>query len=310
MIYTVTLNPAVDKTIYLNHLQVDRVNRALEVLEDAGGKGINVSKMIKNLGGTSVAMGVASGNTGSFIRQQLEGLGIPHRFTEGTGNTRTNLKLVDQAEGTYTDINEAGALLPETILAQVERELFSLLQREDILILAGSVPANVDKAIYARWIRKAKAAGAKVLLDAEGELLKNGVAAGPYLIKPNIHELESLFQKNFLTEEEMIQWGMALHTGGIPVIVISRGAEGCILICDHSTYRIPALPVEVRSTVGAGDAMVGGLAYGLSQGMSIQEAIILGVAASSATIGEPGTRMGSREQIQTMINRVQIMPGV
>lgn len=308
MIFTITLNPAIDKRIILNNFKIDGVNRYNDEREDAGGKGINVSKMIHNLGGNSTALGIVAGASGHFIKDQLNKMGILHSFIEGEGNTRTNLKIVDPIYQTYTDINEEGRPVSLEILNKMEEHLFNIANEGDILILAGSVPNNVNKNIYGQWIKKAKERNIRVLLDAEGELLKNGIEAGPYLIKPNIHELEGLLNKKIETEEEAIEYGRMLLENDIEIVVISRGSEGCLLISKDKVLKVPGLVVNVKSTVGAGDSMVGALAYALESGSALKEAIALGVAASTATIQEEGTVMGKLDKIIEIKETVQVVP--
>lgn len=306
MIYTVTLNPAIDKTIKLKNLLVDHVNRAEEVREDAGGKGINVSKMIKNLMGSSIALGICGGKTGEFIQYQLDELGISHHFIKADGQTRTNIKIVDDLNKTYTDINETGTPVSEEVLKALEETIFSRLTPEDFLVLAGSVPANVSKDIYKNWIQRANQIGAKVILDADGLLLEQGIEAGPYLIKPNIHELEQLCNQKIETIEKAIQLAKDLLKHKIDIIVISRGEQGCVVVTKDETLMVEGLKVPVKGTVGAGDSMVAALAHALSQKASLKEAIILGVAASAASIMQEGTIMGEWETIQDLKEKVNL----
>lgn len=307
MIYTVTLNPAVDKTIILNNLMIDQVNRAGTVREDPGGKGINVSKMIKNLKGESIALGICAGRTGSFIKSQLDELGIKHHFIEADGQTRTNIKIVDQLNGTYTDINETGTPVSEEVLMAVEELIFSYLAKDDFLVLAGSVPANVSKTIYKEWIKRAHTVQAKVILDADREMLKEGVLAEPYLIKPNMHELEELCDQKIETVEKAVELAQNLLKGKTEVIVISRGEKGCIVVSKDEILSVEGLKVPVKSTVGAGDSMVAALAYALNSNSSLKDAITLGVAASGATVMQEGTIMGEWETIEELKEKVNIL---
>lgn len=306
MIYTVTLNPAVDKTIIVKDLLIDHVNRAENIREDAGGKGINVSKMIKNLMGESVALGICAGRTGEFIKSQLEEMGISHHFIEGDGQTRTNIKIVDDLNKTYTDINEPGASVTQEVLDSLEKKIFSHLQKEDYLVLAGSVPASVPTDIYKKWIQRCNEVGAKVILDADKELLENGVQAGPYLIKPNIHELEALCHQKIETIEEAVLVAKELLKYKIEIVVISLGKDGCIVVTKEETFSIGGLTVPVKSTVGAGDSMVAAITYGLSHHETLKDAMILGVAASAASIMQEGTIMGELETIRELQQQIKI----
>lgn len=309
MIYTITLNPAVDKTITLKDFSVNHVNRADDVREDAGGKGINVSKMIRNLKGESIALGICAGSSGAFILNQMDEMGLDHLFVRGKGETRTNIKIVDELNKTFTDINEPGRPVAEDSLKSLEDLLFSKITGGDFLVLAGSVPTNVSKDIYRSWIERANQKGAKVILDADRELLEQGILAGPYLIKPNMDELEALFHQKIGNIEEGITLAKGLLKYGIQIIVISRGKDGSVVVTPDKTWMLNGLTVPVKSTVGAGDSMVAALAFALHKGDSLEEAMTLGVAASSASIMQEGTIMGSLEAINDLKQHVTITTG-
>ncbi|WP_105614602.1 1-phosphofructokinase [Vallitalea okinawensis] len=297
MIYTVTLNPALDKTIIVNNFEINNVNRVQKIREDAGGKGINVSKMISNLGGKNIAIGALAGSIGNVIRQQLAELDIQCDFLEIDGNTRTNIKVVDLLGDTYTDINEQGTNISTEELKLIEEKLFKQINEGDILVLAGSVPESVDSDIYAKWIRKAKQKGIRTILDGDGELLEKAIEEGPYLIKPNIHEFERLFKTEFYSEEEVIKQAEKLFQYGVEIIVISRGEKGAILLTIDKNIVVDAIKGDVKSTAGAGDSMVGALAYATDKNYSLEDAIALAVASSTATVQNEGTMMGSIDEI-------------
>lgn len=305
MIVTVTLNPALDKTIQIDNFRISEVNRVISVREDAGGKGINVSNLVNSLGGDTIATGAVAGPVGDFIEKQLTKLGTPHDFVHTEGNTRTNTKVVDITLKTYTDINEPGVPLSEEVLNQIEEKIFKYATEDGIVVFSGSIPKNVGKDIYGRWIEKVKAKGIKTILDADGELLQKGLEAGPYLIKPNVHELEMLYDKKFETMEEAILFAKGLLKYGIEIIALSMGGDGCAFITKDKTYFAKAIPVEVKSTVGAGDSMVAALAYAIQKNTPLEEAIKLAVAAATASITNEGTQMGTKEQIEFWRDKVE-----
>lgn len=305
MIVTVTLNPALDKTIYVENFRIGEVNRVIDIREDAGGKGINVSNLIISLGGDTIATGAVAGPIGDFIENQLNKLGTKHDFIHTEGNTRTNTKMVDIKNKTHTDINEPGVPLTTEVLEKVEEKIFEHTTEDGILVFSGSVPKNVEKDIYGRLIKKAKEKGIKAILDADGELLRKGIEAGPYLIKPNINELEMLYGKTFENMKETIKYAKDILKYGIEIIVLSMGGDGCAFITNDKTYFAKALPVEVKSTVGAGDSMVAALAYAIQQKTPLEEAIKLAVAAATASISNEGTQMGSKEQIYYWKDKVE-----
>ncbi len=306
MIITLSLNPAVDKTIEIRDFKVDGVNRVTSARLDAGGKGINVSRMISRLGGQSKAIGVLAGASGSFIKQQLASLGIENDFLFVEGETRTNIKIVDPVNGLNTDINENGPDIGVQDLEEIFNRTIGTSESGSILVLAGSVPGNVSKTIYKQLIAAAANKGIKTILDADGELFRLGIEAGPYMIKPNIHELSIHFKQEIASKEEAIALAKGLFVYGIKVIVISLGSDGAILMTEDTTIMAEGLSVEVISTVGAGDAMVAAFAYSLERGDALEEALRLAVAASAASVMTPGTSPGELAVIEDLKKKVTL----
>ena len=304
MIKTITLNPAVDKTIEINNFSVGNVNRVTSIRIDAGGKGINVSKVIKNLGGESKAMGIVSGKPGQFIKEYLDDIKILNDFVFTKGETRTNIKVVDMINHTNTDINEAGPQASLKDLNELNDKIFDNINSEDILIMSGSVPSNVDKKIYGNWIAKAKEKGAKTILDADGELLKYGILAGPYLVKPNIDELEGMFNKKINGVHEIVEIAKGLLEYGIIIVAVSLGGEGAIFITKENTIYAHGLKVDVKSTVGAGDSMVAALAYSIEKGLSFEETVKLSVATGAANVMTEGTKASDIKTIVELKKQV------
>ena len=192
MIYTVTLNPALDKTVEIPGMALDTVNRITEMRTDPGGKGINVSKVIAKLGGESCAAGILGGGSGKMLEKLLEGEPFATRFRFVEGQTRTNLKIIDREGHTNTDINEPGLTVTDADLDALLHELLAELRPGDIVVLAGSLPKGAPQDTYRTWTAACKKAGARVFLDADGALLAEGLKAAPYLIKPNDDELSRL----------------------------------------------------------------------------------------------------------------------
>lgn len=304
MIITITLNPAIDKTVEIDDFSAGNVNRISGVRVDAGGKGINVSKVIKTLGGESRAFGILAGRAGGYIKEYLDSEKIENDFVFVEGETRTNIKIVDKRNHSNTDINEAGPEVSVKALEEVREKLFRSLNKEDILILCGSVPANVDKGIYGKWILKAKEKGVKTILDADREMLKFGIEAGPYLVKPNLHELELMFNRKIESTEEAIKLAKTLLRNGVEVIVVSLGKDGAIFINKECTILAKGIQVDVKSTVGAGDSMVAALAYSMHKGYSLEEAVKLSVATGSANVMTTGTEPAKLETILELKEKV------
>ena len=231
MIYTVTLNPALDKTVEIPNLALDTVNRITKMRTDPGGKGINVSKVIAKLGGTSKAIGILAGNSGKAIQDALDGEGLAHNFRFVPGETRTNLKVIDPENHTNTDINEPGIEVDAPELTALLYDLLKELKRGDIVVLAGSLPKGAPKDTYYTWVESCKKAGAKVFLDADGELLAEGLKAAPYLVKPNNDELSRMMGRELKTLDELADAGQALIRRGIEHVVVSMG---CLLYTSPS----------------------------------------------------------------------------
>ena len=304
MIITVTLNPAIDKTLEVDNCTIGSINRVSSIKVDAGGKGINVSKVIKSLEGESIALGALAGSTGEFIKSYLDDEKIKNDFIFAEGETRTNIKIVDKVKNTNTDINEPGNSISEEDIKRIKEKVFNDIKEEDILVLSGSVPQGVEKNIYEVWIKDAKQLGVKTILDADGELLKQGLLSGPYLIKPNIHELEKLFDVKINGVQEVISLCKSIFDYGVNIIAVSLGSEGALFMNKEKTIYAHGLKVEVKSTVGAGDSMVAALALALDKGYSFEKSVTLSVAAATAGVMTEGTTAGSLEDILNIEKQV------
>lgn len=261
MIVTVTMNPAIDKTVEIERLQAGGLNRIRKVEYDAGGKGINVSKTICELGGESLATGFLGGNAGKTIENVLNEKNIRNDFLWVEGETRTNTKVFEE-NGAVTELNEPGPVINEEQLEALKRKLLGYAAADTLFILAGSIPNGVDKNIYGDIIRMVHEKGAKVLLDADGELFRNALKAKPDIIKPNRVELEEYAGFDYRASvEELLKIAQNLMQEGIDTVAVSMGKSGAMLVRRGYEVKCPALSVRAHSTVGAGDAMVAALAY-------------------------------------------------
>lgn len=306
MITTVTLNPALDRTIEVGNFAIGTVNRVSAARLDAGGKGINVSKMIKTLGGGSRALGILSGRSGEYIREYLDRSGIENDFVFTDGETRTNIKIVDSLEHTNTDINEPGPYVPEGKLGELEKKIFGRMDEDTLLVLSGSIPRGVPKDIYRRWTEKAGKSEARVILDCDGELLREGIKGVPYLVKPNIDEMETLLGRSISSLDDMLSSATEIMRLGVAVVVLSLGGDGALFVKDGAAIKAKGIPVEVKSTVGAGDSMVAALAYALESGMDFADAAALSVAAGTAKVTTSGTQPPELSSIIAIKNRVEL----
>lgn len=306
MITTVTLNPAVDKTIEIDDFQIGKVNRISTMRLDAGGKGINVSKVIQSLGGLSRAVGIIANTSSDFIKNYLDSIKIENNFTTIDGKTRTNIKIVDKVNHTNTDINEIGPQVSKEDLNNVCENFCSNINQNSVVIFSGSIPKNVDSNIYNVWIKKVNEKQAKCILDADGDLLKNGIKAGPYLIKPNIHELEEFFGQKIKNKMEAVKLSRQLFDYNVKIIVVSLGEEGALFIKRDLAILACGVKVEVKSTVGAGDSMVGALALAIDKGYDFEKAIKLSVACGTASVMTSGTQAADLNTILEIEKQVKL----
>lgn len=306
MIITVTINPAVDKTVEIEELKYGELNRFKNVISDAGGKGINVSKAIKALGGNSIASGFIGGSNGVFIETALNELNINCDFIHIQQNTRSNLKIVEN-NGRVTELNEPGSkILPNEIDNLIEK-LESYANNSSLFVLSGSVPNSVDKNIYKVLIEKLKLKGAKILLDADGELFLNGLKAKPNIIKPNRYELENLYNLNHkASDNELIKIGSDILKNGIDLVAISLGKEGAIFIDKNNIIKCNALNVKSHSTVGAGDSMVAALAFGIDNNLDFESCIKLAMATSAGAVTTIGTKPPTLDLINQLQKQVEL----
>lgn len=305
MIYTITLNPALDKTIEIPSLTIDSVNRITAMRTDPGGKGINVSKVIQKLGGESTAFGILGGNTGHAIRTALEDMKIRTVFRFAPGETRTNLKIIDPVSHTNTDLNEPGITVPEEILDELLKELLQKTGPDDIVVLSGSLPKGSPKDTYGKWVSACGKAGSKVILDADGELLLNGLSASPYMIKPNHHELSELLGEKLGSPDELKKAARSLmEQYDIKKIVISMGGAGALYVTKDTAIYAEGLKVPVKSTVGAGDSVVAALAVCEESGRSLEETVRLSTACGAANVMCSGTQAAEYEVIEQLMPKV------
>ena len=306
MIVTVTMNPAIDKTVEIDTLCPGGLNRIQRVEYDAGGKGINVSKTIKELGGESIAVGFLGGNSGRTIENVLNQKGIRNDFVWVEQETRTNTKVFEKS-GELTELNEPGPVISPEQSQELLDKISAYASEGTLVILAGSIPSGVDSDIYAQIIQMVHEKGGKVLLDADGKLFREALEAVPDIIKPNRVELEEYMGIDYrASEKELLDAAEKFLESGIETIAVSMGKSGAMFVRDGYQVKCPALSVKSHSTVGAGDAMVAALAYAWDQKLGSEDTVKLCMAASAGAVTTVGTKPPSREVVDELINRVVI----
>lgn len=301
MIYTVTLNPAVDLVLSLDALNLGEVNRTKTEHVVIGGKGINVSLLLKALGVESTALGFTAGFTGELIRTGVENAGVRTDFIAlDDGFTRINVKLHAQCE---TEINGSGPAISEEKLALFFEQL-DALRSGDMLVVSGSVPKSLPGDIYAQIAERTAERGVLLVVDAAGELLRAVLPHRPFLIKPNRDELAAFFCEKPETDEAVLVLAKRLQGMGARHVLVSMAGDGALLCTeDGRCYKAPAAKGTVVNSVGAGDSMVGGFLAALERGEDLSGALALGTAAGGATAFSVGIADG--EKIMTIYETVK-----
>lgn len=301
MMYTVTLNPSLDYVVSLEDFRLGYTNRTQSEAILPGGKGINVSTILKNLGIPSTALGFVAGFTGEEIVRRLEEVGVHTDFIRlEEGFSRINFKL-RSVEG--TEINGQGPVIGREKTEQLMRRLDDL-QDGDVLFLSGSVPASVPDGIYGDICERLKDRGVQIVVDATKELLLKVLKYRPILIKPNHHELGEMFGVELEPGEEVIPYGRKLQEMGARNVLISMAGAGAILVAeDSSVYRAPAPAGKLKYGVGAGDSMVAGFMAGWLEKRDYGHAFRMGVAAGSASAFSD--QLATREEIRKVFESVK-----
>jgi len=305
MIYTLTLNPAVDRELTVPAMEFDSVLRASESRVDFGGKGFNVSRLLRGLNESSTAVGFLGCNAGELLQKGLQSLGVGTDFVWVSDETRTNVSIVTQAHDHYLKANEKGPLVDEAKQKELLEKIDSLAKPGDWWVLAGSLPPGVTNDIYARVIQVLNKHEARAILDTSGESLRLGCAEKPFLVKPNAEEAHLLTGLPMDTTDEIIAGAAEIRRLGAQNVVVSMGKSGALLHTSEGTWLTHSPKIQEKNPIGAGDSMVGGLVWALTQQIPLKEALGWGVASGAATASLPGTEVGSRPLIEELFSRVQ-----
>lgn len=300
MIYTVTFNPSLDYVVKVNDLRLGRVNRTEDEEIYPGGKGINVSIVLKNLGYDSSALGFIAGFTGGEIKRRVSEYGCTSDFiTLKEGLSRINVKIKSNEE---SEINGGGPHIDEESLKSLYEKLDNL-KDGDILVLAGSIPKSLPEDIYEKIMEKLNNTNIKIIVDATKDLLVNVLKYNPFLIKPNNHELGEIFNVELKTDEEIIEYAKKLQDKGARNVLISMAGDGAIFIAENGEVIKSGVPKgKVKNSVGAGDSMVAGFIAGYLKNYDFNEAFKMGVATGSATAFSEG--LATKDEVLKLLNEI------
>jgi 1-phosphofructokinase family hexose kinase len=299
MIVTVTLNAAIDRTLLVPNFQIGQRHRASIGFASAGGKGINVARALKRLGAPVVCTGLAGGRAGTLLVEDLTSEGILNDFVRIRGESRTSTAVLDPTSNAYTEINEWGPEVGEDELDTLREKLHYLTQAVDFVVFAGSLPRDVQPEIYAELIREANRRHLLSVLDTEGEALRLGIRAEPYLVSPNLREAESLVGREFGDDADLASGLDEIAALGARNVIITM-ETGCYALLreDRTEIRLRATapPVEAISGVGAGDTLLAGFLAARAAGRPFEDAVRVAVGAGAASVLEAGAgRVDPRE---------------
>ncbi|QRG84879.1 1-phosphofructokinase [Vibrio diabolicus] len=304
-VVTITLNPALDLTGSVNELNVGSVSLVQQSNLHAAGKGVNVAKVLSDLGADVTVTGFLGKDNPELFHQLFNDIGVKNEFVEVQGATRINVKLVE-ASGNVSDINFPGVQVTADEIARFEETLFRLSETHDYFVLAGSLPGGVTAEQCAAWIKALHQQGKKVLFDSSKAALKSGIEANPWLIKPNDEELGDFVGEHLETPEQCQAAAQTLSDKGIENIVVSMGADGVMWLNQGKWLRAQPPRMNVVSTVGAGDTLVAGLCWGHMQLMPKNDLLRFATALSALAVSQVGVGLTSQEELENIKQQTEV----
>jgi len=305
-IATVTLNPAIDQTVRVDSFRPNAVNRALAISFDASGKGVNVASFLAHYGHDTAVTGYLGKENADIFEQFFASKGIDDCFVRIPGNTRINVKVVDEVNQQTTDINMPGQTPPQEAMNTLLQTIEQLANSCDWFVLSGSLPPHVPTTIYAAIITQLKRQKKRIILDTSGEALREGIQAGPTIVKPNIEELQHLVRHSLTSDAEIQQAAHQLLNEDIELVVVSMGRQGAMLVEQATTLIATPPTVTVKKTFGAGDAMVAGLVTAQIQGLSLADCGRLATAFSVGAIAHLSYNLPARGILWQYYHQVYI----
>lgn len=308
MILTVTLNPSVDRAIYVKELELGDTNRVERTETDAGGKGINLSRVADELGAKTLATGFLGGGPGAFVMSVLKREGVPTDFVPIEGDTRINFSVEDEAKNPPTTFNERGPEIHPREWEALLEKCRHYAPKTKWACVGGSVPPGLEPHVYKTLLHLFKENGCRTLLDADGEPLRLGLEAHPDLVKPNSKEAERLIGWEIKTDDDAVRAARQVRGLGADTVILSRGEDGAVLISEEGAWLGRSPKVEANSTIGSGDSMLGAYLWGIEDGLSQKEAFRWGLAAGAATALTNGSEIARRATIEELLRICEIEP--
>jgi 1-phosphofructokinase family hexose kinase len=304
-IVTVTLNPAVDEAIAVDEFLLGDVNRCALGSLDAGGKGLNASRVIYRLGYETLALGFVGGVTGAMIRARLDEERVPHAFDDVEEMTRLNVMLYERRSRRRSRIYLPGARVDRARIPDLQLRL-QQVRPGGVVVLGGSLPPGLPETTYRDLVRWLRTRGVRAIVDASGAALANVLAARPALIKPDVEEASQVLEREISSDGDALAAAYELRRLGAENVVISQGADGAVAVGPEGSWKVLAPKVIARSTVGSGDSMVAGLAIALNRGSGLTEGLRLGTAAGAGTAMTPAHHLCRREDFEQLLPQVSV----
>ncbi|MBT3320060.1 MAG: 1-phosphofructokinase family hexose kinase [Clostridia bacterium] len=302
----VCLNPSIDRALTIDGFDYGGTNRVLGSVDCAGGKGFNVALAAKKLGLRAAATGFVFSGNGDIILHTLSEHGVSDQTLHFQGKVRVNLKVFDKATQVVTELNGKGQMMDADSFAQMSHKMDELAKISHFMVFGGSVAPGLPDDAYKLLIEIANAQGCKCVLDAEGALLKKGITAQPFMIKPNLFELETLVGTKLNTIGEIKTAAQNLINKGVEIVLVSLGQEGALIVNERKAKFAPGIKVDVKNTVGAGDSMVSGAIKGLIDSSELAETLKQAAGAATCSVMQEGTGLTDTSQLKSIYDKIKI----
>ncbi|MBF8984446.1 1-phosphofructokinase [Lutibacter sp. B2] len=306
MITTVTLNPAIDRAYIINNFKINERHHVDNVEMTAGGKGLNVARVVSMLGEKVNATGFLGGYSGKFIKEELDNLNIHTAFVQISEPSRIFTAIIDPLNKTETIVGEYGPVVTKKELNEFVKEFVKIIKYSDIIVAAGTVPRGLPKTIYGDMVKIAKDNNIRMIIDASGKHLEEAIKAKPFMIKPNLEELEGVVGYKLYTEREIIFECKHICKQGIEVVAISLGSEGAIFVTQKGIFKVSVPKVDAINSIGCGDAFVAGFAVALLNKHSLEDIFKRAVATGTANVVENKIGYVNTEMVERFYKEVKI----
>lgn len=306
MITVLSLSPAVDKIYFVDDFEPGKLFRVRNVVKSAGGKGINVARVAATIGEKVMALGFKAGETGDWLVEKLKGEGVDTEFITVEGESRTNSNIIDRMKNTETELLEIGPFIKPEKIQDFLKIFGDAVGKSEVLVCSGGLPEGVPTDFYSTLISIAKPMGVKVVLDASGRVLAEGIKAAPHIVKPNLRELSRYVDRQLNGIKDIADACREIIAQGVQIVAASMGKDGVLLVSGREALHVKGPEIDVINTIGSGDSMVAGLATGLSRGYGQDKMISLGMACALANTQFVEIGFVSMALVETYLGLVEI----